>query len=281
MPFFRYPSRRREVPLRLIVPNLLTTIALCCGLASVHFSLRADWNRALVAVFIAAVFDLLDGRAARLLKASSPFGTMLDSLSDFLAFGIAPAVLLHQWTLANPEIRGMRDRDADVLALASMMTFVLCSGLRLARFTAATRQVRSSNSPPPPEPRPSPLAQKFFTGLPTPAAAAAVLIPPMLETSSRVNYRVPDGIVIVYTFVIAILMIGRQPMFSLKKIRIPRRFVAPLLVAVGLIVVFFTKYPWIIICIFAGGYLLSAPFSYMAYKRAVRQLRAADVPAVA
>jgi CDP-diacylglycerol--serine O-phosphatidyltransferase len=270
MPFFRYPDRRREVPLRMIIPNLLTTIALCSGLASVHFSLKADWDMALKAVLVAALFDLLDGRAARLLKATSPFGTMLDSLSDFLSFGMAPAVLLHEWTLREPQVLG---RDADVFALAAMMTFVLCSGLRLARFTAATRQVRSSAAPAP-EPRPNPLASKYFTGLPTPAAAAAVLIPPMLDISPKVHVRLYDWVVILFTFVVAFMMIGRQPMFSLKKIRIPRRLVAPLLVLVGLFVVAVIKFPWITAAVVAGGYLLTAPLSYTSYRRAVRRQRA-------
>lgn len=265
---------RREVPLRMIVPNLLTTIALCSGLASIHFSLRAEWDMALKAVLVAALFDLLDGRAARLLKATSPFGTMLDSLSDFLSFGVAPAVLLHEWTLRDPEIRG---RDADALALAAMMTFVLCSGLRLARFTAATRQVRTAApSPPPPDARPNPLAQKFFIGLPTPAAAAAVLIPPMLQVSTTVHVRMPDWAVILLTFVISGMMIGRQPMFSLKKIRIPRPMVAPLLVLVGLLVVMVAKFPWLTFAMIAGGYLLSTPISFIAYRRAARRLAAEE-----
>lgn len=300
MPFFRYPHRRQQVPIRTIIPNLLTTIALCSGLASVHFSLQTQWDMALKAVLVAALFDLLDGKAARLLKATSPFGTMLDSLSDFLSFGVAPAVLLHEWTL-KPEVPGS---DADVFALAAMMTFVLCSGLRLARFTAATRQVRTAAPPAPaptlesalptspgrgptlrtapgspnPEPRPNPLASKFFTGLPTPAAAAAVLIPPMLDISPKIHFHLQPWAVILFTFLIAFMMIGRQPMFSLKKLRIPRRLVAPFLVLVGLCVVSVAKFPWVTAAVIAGAYLLTAPISYLVYRRDLERLRA-DSPA--
>src|SRR5579862_5577676 len=118
MVFIGYPHRRRAVPFRLLLPSLITTIALCSGLASIHFSLKASalrgfggpevvnpevdrrWEKALACIFLAAFFDMLDGRAARLLRAQSPFGAVLDSLSDFLCFGVAPALLLHQWTLS-------------------------------------------------------------------------------------------------------------------------------------------------------------------------------------
>jgi len=304
MVFIGYPGRRREVPFRLILPNLLTTIALCSGMASIHFSMKAaaaaaaggemgpiasgrlnDWEKAMAAIFVAAVFDMLDGRAARLLKAQSPFGAMLDSLSDFLAFGIAPGVLLHQWTLKNATfpkpVASILGEDADAFALAAVMTFVLCSALRLARFTAGTKQVRPPQGAPPPAPveaRPSSLASKFFVGMPTPAAAAAVLIPPMMENSSRIGYRVADWLVILFTFLIAGLMIGRQPMFSFKKVRIPRRLVAPFLVVVGLFVVMAAKHPWLTGVILAGGYLLTTPFSILSYRK-MQRIAAGDTVA--
>src|SRR3954453_6143427 len=125
-------SRKRAIPLRMIIPNLLTTVALCSGLASIHYSLKHDWDRALMAVGVAVIFDMLDGRAARLLRAASPFGAIMDSLSDFLSFGVAPGILLHQWMLSRYPLIG----ENDVFVLAALMTFVLCSALRLARFTA-------------------------------------------------------------------------------------------------------------------------------------------------
>lgn len=295
MVFIGYPSRRREVPFRLILPNLLTTVALCSGMASIHFSMKAsaaiasgesavaagllrinDWEKAMAAIFVAAIFDMLDGRAARLLKAQSPFGAMLDSLSDFLAFGVAPGVLLHQWTLKNATfpkpVASILGEDADAFALAAVMTFVLCSALRLARFTAAAKAVRLPHGVAPvPAPsadiRPNPLASKFFVGMPTPAAAAAVLIPPMMENSSKIGYHVADWLVILFTFLIAGLMVGRQPMFSFKKVRVPRRLVVPLLVTIGLVVVMAAKHPWLTGVVLAGGYLLTTPFSIVSYRK--------------
>ena len=297
MIFIGYPHRRRAVPFRLVLPSLLTTIALCSGLASIHFSLKAgghaavaaasvaagdlaaavardlaaaaadrNWEKALACIFLSAVFDMLDGRAARLLKAQSPFGAVLDSLSDFLCFGVAPGLLLHQWTLSDCTVFG---RKADALGLAAVMTYILCAALRLARFTAAARVVKlAPGVPPPPEPRPpGPHATHFFVGLPSPAAAGAVLIPPMLAVAAFPHYATPDYLVVPYTLLIAGLMIGRQHMFSFKKVRIPRRWVVPFLVLIGLGVVGIAKFPFLTVALLCGGYLLTTPLSISTHRR--------------
>jgi len=286
MPFIAYPHRRRTVPFRLLLPNLLTTIALCSGMASIHFSLKAGalpqaqadpvWEKALGCIFLAAVFDMLDGRAARILKAQSPFGAMLDSLSDFLCFGVAPALLLHQWTLNDVEIN---NRSADAVGLAAVMTYVLCAALRLARFTAAARVVKlAPGVPPPPEPRPSPHAFKFFVGMPSPAAAGAVLIPPMLAVSTFPHAQTPDGVVILFTFLISGLMVGRQPMFSFKRVRIPRRWVVPFFVLIGLVVVGAAKFPFFTAALVCGAYLLTTPLSMVMHRRLMVGSRPEPVP---
>src|SRR6185295_10381274 len=123
-------KREREVPIRRLIPNLLTSTALCCGLAALHFSLRGEWDHACLAVLFSAVFDALDGRAARLLRVSSRFGAVLDSLSDFLSFGVAPAMILYQWQIGKQDLLG----KYEFLGVAAVMLFALCSALRLARF---------------------------------------------------------------------------------------------------------------------------------------------------
>lgn len=253
----RRVRRARSIPLRRVLPNLLTTLSLCSGLASLHFSLEAHWDRAIAAIAVAAVFDVLDGGAARLLRASSKFGAVLDSLSDFLSFGVAPALVMHEWML----------KSAGAGGLAATMTFVLCSALRLARFTSARRA-----------PTGSPLS-RYFVGMPTPAAAGAVLIPAMLYLSEWVGYAAPSPIVIAYTLAIALLMISRQPMFSLKKLRIPRRVVPLLLVATGLLVALASKDVWLAGVAVFGGYLCTLPLSIGAYRRARRGWLHASAPA--
>ena len=291
--FINYPHKKSTVPLRIVVPNLFTTVAMCCGLASIHYTLKQDWDRAMFAVILSAVFDSLDGRAARLLKVTSPFGEVLDSLADFLSFGLAPAMLLHQWMLKDQEF-----------GLLAVTIFVLCSAMRLARFTAAAR-------PGPPlapgeEQRQVLIKAKFFQGLATPAAAGAVMVPVMLAYSRVVGphlrpwFGMPVGIapeggmldalatptnafagpvVIAYTLVIAFWQISRVPMFSFKKMRINRRKVVPLLVAVGAVVVMAVKDLWLLIPMLALAYLATVLLSWPSQRRIVKR-PVADVPEI-
>lgn len=242
--------RRREpraatVPLRRVLPSLLTTLSLCGGLAGLHFALKGDFDRAVFALVFAGIFDLLDGAAARLLRATTRFGAVLDSLSDFLSFGVAPAVILHQWML----------KDAGALGIAATMGLALCSALRLARFTAARRT-----------PAGSPMS-RFFVGLPTPAAAAIVLAPVLLESSRHVAWRAPEWAVATLALGVAWLMVSRQPTFSLKKLRVPRRLVFPLLVGVGVVALLSAKDPALALAIIAGCYVLSIPLSILLARR--------------
>jgi CDP-diacylglycerol---serine O-phosphatidyltransferase len=272
-------GRRSDMSVAALIPNLLTTLALSCGLASIHFSAKASvlwaaltaqhvaeeaaraqvlpfWERALAAILFSAIFDALDGRAARLLRVTSGFGAVLDSLSDFVSFGVAPALILHQWTLGDA-INNHPRQFPGVLGLFAVTTFALCSGLRLARFTAA------ANAPAAPERGKSakPASSAFFVGMPTPAAAGAVLIPAMLDASPTFNLPLPDWLVVVYTLGLGFLMISRIPMFSLKKIRLGPAAVAPILVLVGFGVAGMITDPWLTLSIIAGAYVLSLPFA--------------------
>lgn len=264
-------AKNREVPVAALIPNLLTTLALSCGLASIHFSIRAAitrvqlenpdhapslptplhlWEWALAAILFSAIFDALDGRAARMLRVTSKFGTVLDSLSDFVSFGVAPAIILHQWTLSGYiNDAGPAARWHHTLGLIPVVTFALCSGMRLARFTAATYA-----------PKPGP-PSNFFVGLPTPAAAGLVLVPAMIDASRSISWQPPLWSVVAYTLLIAFLMISRVPMFALKRLRVSRYAVAPLLALVGIGVVMMFNDTWATISVVALLYLLSIPWS--------------------
>lgn len=266
--FIKLTPRSHKSGLPYLLPNLLTTAALGCGLASLHFSLRAGaasperaevmFQKAMAAVVIAGIFDALDGRAARLLRVTSKFGAVLDSLSDFLAFGVAPAVILYQWKL----------QGADLFGSAALMVFPLCSALRLARFTAAA--MPGGKEPPPKEPgsRPS----NFFVGMPTPAAAGVVLVPPMLFFSDRVKADSPAWVVALLTVCVGFAMISRLPMPSIKGIHVGRKFVAPLLVAVGLLIVAATKDVWATIAGLSILYLLLMPVGILLSLRSRRPM---------
>lgn len=277
--FLKYPSDRRAIPIRAIIPNLITTVSLCCGLAAIHFASRGEWNRAVAAVGLAAVFDALDGRAARLLRSASPFGAVLDSLADFCSFGVAPAVILHQW-LQRPESDLAKPWAG--WALVAVMIYALCAALRLARFTAAA----GAAGPVPagagaarkalPGKTSAKIAAKFFVGMPSPAAAGAVLIPVMIDISPLIKWSVPAWGVVVYTAFIAFLMVSRRPMYSFKKVKLRRGAVVPLLVGVGALVFVASRDPWLATGLLAAVYLATLPLAAVAHARLRRQALAAE-----
>lgn len=257
--FIKLGPNRREVPVAVLVPNMVTTLALCSGLASLHFILSERWTHALFAILAAAIFDVLDGGAARLLRVSSKFGAVLDSLSDFLAFGVAPAMLLHQWILLPKT-----SRVIDTLSLIAVMVFAVCSALRLARFTSAIGN--------PPQATPKTAAKHkprvFFVGMPTPAAAGAVLVPAYLH-ASQLNgesfkldlTRIPEWVIAVYTVVIALLMVSRIPMFALKGLKISRRSVAPIMVILAVVAVLLLKQTWLTLAGLSVAYIATIPLA--------------------
>jgi CDP-diacylglycerol--serine O-phosphatidyltransferase len=241
------------VPLRKLIPNLITVAAMCSGVASLYFSSKpmiagddTNLKRAVGAIGMAAILDALDGRAARLLKATSRFGESLDSLADFVSFGIAPAVLLYRWSQGHASPFGAH---AESVAVMTFVLFALCSALRLARFTATARKKKLNAKP-----------SRFFTGLPTPAAAGAVLIPPMLELSD-LGLRLPTWAVLLWTTLLAAHMVSRVPMYSGKGARVPRRFAVPLMVAIGLLVAGVAHDAWLTMSAVCLAYVLSAGLS--------------------
>lgn len=277
--FLKLGPRRRDFPVAAIIPNLLTTLALCCGLASLHYSLQLQWDKAMAAIVLSGVFDALDGRAARLLRVTSKFGAVLDSLSDFLSFGVAPALLLQQWMYDQDKLNG-RFR---AVALTAFMTYALAAALRLARFTAdtpkptradGTRTEPEADVAKPPIEKPA----QYFTGMATPAAAGCALAPVMLARSDTIAYTMPAWGVAAWTFVVGLLMISRVPMFSLKSMRLSRRAVAPVLLTVGILVVGLLRDPWLTIAGISAAYLLTVPFTILATMRRGRADIVLDEP---
>lgn len=244
------PAQRpaRTVRLKRLVPNMITTAALCCGVAALHFAVKAEWDRALGLVATAAVLDALDGRAARLLRVTSPFGATLDSMADFVSFGVAPAFMLFRWRL----------QDVDQIGLIIGVVYALCAAMRLARFTAMAKKGKTT-----------PWGSSYFMGMPTPAAAGTVLIPLLLAESKKLDLELPVWVVALHTLFIAILMVSKLPMFSFKHMKIRRAFVVPLLVLVGAVVVAGTRDTWLTIAALSGAYLLLLPVSVAMAKRVV------------
>lgn len=234
-------SRRfRPLPMRTLVPNSITVLALCAGLTAIRFALQARWEMAVAAIIVAGVLDGLDGRLARLLKGTSRFGAELDSLSDFVSFGIAPGVVLYTWSL----------QDAGGVGWIAVLVFGVSCALRLARFNTAIDD---------PD-RPLYMAN-FFTGVPAPAGAGLALLPMMLSFQDLEEiFRLPV-VIVPYLIGVAILMVSRLPTYSLKRIRVARDHILFALMAVGLFAALMISYPWTVLTAVGGLYLLSIPVS--------------------
>jgi CDP-diacylglycerol---serine O-phosphatidyltransferase len=244
--------RRRRVTAQSInrmIPNALTLVALCSGLTAIRFGLQERWEAAVVAVLVAMLFDALDGRIARLMDAASELGAQLDSLSDVIAFGVAPAVLIYLWTLS----------DAGGIGWAACLVYAACCALRLARFNAALG-----------EEHPAPLVTRYFVGVPAPAAAGLALLPLILSFVFGDDLLRTNGVSIVVLLAVAFLMFSRVPTFSAKglKLRAPHRHFA----FVGLVVVvaLLISETWIVVSLITLAYLASIPISVMQHHREQR-----------
>lgn len=236
----------RSLPFNRLLPNILTVLALCAGLTSIRFALQEKWQTAVVAIILAALLDSLDGRIARRFGGVTKFGAELDSLADFVSFGVAPAVNLYLWSLYR--LGGFGWVFALVLAV--------CCALRLARFNTRLGETDLPS-----------WAPNFFTGLAAPAAAASALLPLMLsfELGDTV-FRQPFLVMLVAVGV-AILMISRLPTYSFKQFRVPHRYVLPMLLLVGLIAAMVMTVTWITLSIMVIAYLGTIPLAFRDYRR--------------
>ncbi|MDB5478647.1 MAG: pssA [Alphaproteobacteria bacterium] len=235
-----------------ILPNILTIAALCIGLTALRFGVEFKWTNAMLLVLIAAVLDGLDGMVARLLKASSPFGAELDSLSDFVSFGVVPSVLLYQWSL----------RDADPFGWVASLLLCVAVALRLARFNVKNSTPAASSE--------TPATQKsFFEGVPAPAGAILALVPMMV--GFKIYSDDPEGapnsyLVAIWVIFIAGLMVSRLPTFSLKRLRLRQRHTFPILVLAALFASALASEPWLTLILCSLGYLASIPYAVKRYK---------------
>ncbi|MCI0430516.1 MAG: CDP-diacylglycerol--serine O-phosphatidyltransferase [Rhodospirillales bacterium] len=244
------PHRLRDQSLNRLIPNMLTIGALCAGLTAVHFGLQGHWERAIIALVVAGILDGLDGRIARLLNGSSRFGAELDSLSDFVSFGVAPALLLYYWTLKD--LRGL----GWVLALV----FAVCCALRLARFNT---RIDNADLPA--------WTGKFFTGVPAPAGAGLAITPMIATFEFGPGYVDQPAVVGAVLLAVSLLMVSQVPTFSLKRIRVPHHNVVPALLVVGLLAACLVSIPWITLLAVGAVYIASIPWSISAYGKLSRQ----------
>jgi CDP-diacylglycerol---serine O-phosphatidyltransferase len=260
MPFSPFESSRSEarlrrfrlIPVRTLVPNLITLLALCAGLTAIRFAVEGKLEWSLGAIVFAAVLDGIDGRVARLLKGTSRFGAELDSLADFVNFGVAPALILYFWTLHDLKSAGW----------IAALVFAIAGGLRLARFNV---MIDDPNRPA--------WAGNFFVGMPAPAGAIAVLLPVYMHFLDVPHVVIIPQVTFVYTLAIGFLMVSRLPVFSGKRLgtRVPPDLV--LIVFIGVVLFFglLISYPWEVLTIGTIIYLGSLPFGVLSYREHARR----------
>ena len=251
-----YKSRReqrlrrfKQVPIRILVPNLITLLALCSGVTAIRLGMEGRYELAVGAVILAIVLDAIDGRLARFLKGTSRFGAELDSLADFVNFGVAPAMLIYLWSLNSLKSLGW------LVALC----LAICCALRLARFNVAID-----------DPDKPAWMMNFFTGAPAPAGAGLAMAPMYLGFLGLI----PDGhsvawLVLPYIAAVALLMVSRVPTFSAKTLgsRISRDLVLPLLGVAALAVVTLIAFTWEMLTAMSILYIALLPVGIRSYRR--------------
>jgi CDP-diacylglycerol---serine O-phosphatidyltransferase len=249
--------RFRAIPVRTLVPNMITLLALCAGLTAIRLAaVEKSYEWALAAIVFAAMLDGLDGRIARMIKGQSRFGAELDSLVDFVNFGVAPGLILYFWVL----------HELGNLGWIAAMVFAICAGLRLARFNVA---IDDPNRPA--------WMSNFFTGVPAPMGAITVLLPMYIYF---LGLRVPAVLTFLYTLAIAFLMVSRLPVFSGKKLgkRVPPEMVLPVVVLVVLSIVVLITFPWQLLTIGTLAYLAALPLGWLSARDYQRKDAAAAQP---
>jgi len=245
---------RRGIPLRAVTPNAVTALALCFGLTGVRFGISGEWDKAVGAIVIAGVLDGLDGRIARLLKAESRFGAELDSLSDVIAFGVSPAVVLYLWSLSYVPKYGW------VIAL----THAVCCALRLARYNAAIDAAAPPRK-----------AAGFLTGVPAPAGAAMALLPLILWLATGWDRLQATYVVAPWTIIVALLMISDLATYSWTSIRLRRGMRLPALLLIGLAGASLLTATWATLSVAVILYAVAIPLAVRSYAR-IRRLRATE-----
>ncbi len=252
-PPFGRPRRMTPLSINRLLPNILTLLALCAGLTAIRYGLQDRFQAAVIAIIIAAILDGLDGRLARRLGSTSRFGAELDSLSDFLSFGVAPAMLIYLWTM----------NGAGSLGWALVLLFPVCSALRLARFNTGLNE----------DTKPPVWMAGFFTGVPAPAGAALVLLPMMLSFETGdwgadfFGHPILVGLVMA---AVSALMVSRIPTYSFKKVRVPPGYVLPVLILIAALATLLVTAPWHMFPLLGLLYASTFPFSIKAAMKAKR-----------
>ncbi len=235
---------RAEKPEKLsliqLIPNMLTIAAICAGLTAIRFGVHGNYEIAVQLILVAAILDGLDGRIARMLGSDSKMGAELDSLADFLNFGVAPGLLLYFWALTDMRSAGW----------IAVLIYSICCVLRLARFNVSRKEDDATDS-------------AFFTGIPSPAGAMLVMLPMFFSFAFTEAPILPDLVLALYISVIGLMMISRIPTWSFKKTRIPRVNVKYFLVAFAVVGAAVLTYPWVSLVLLCFAYVTTVTWVWL------------------
>lgn len=244
---------KKPIPFIKLIPNFITLLGLVAGMSAIRFGLDGRWEKAIYCVLIAAVLDGIDGRIARMLNATSPFGAELDSLCDFANFGVIPALLVYLWSFQQYEYK--------ILSWGCILLFIVCMALRLARFNTTIFQEVGSNKK----------IDNFFTGVPGPCGALLGLVPMILDFEMGsllgVSFRSHTIIIDLYIIIVAFLLTSRLPTFSTKNINIRPEYLSLVMVAFAVIIISLIIYPWYLLPAAALVYMFSIPVCYFINKK--------------
>ena len=218
------------------VPNSITILSLCCGLSSIRFSILNEWKISILLIIFAGIFDFFDGWFAQKLKGGSSFGAELDSLSDVISFGVAPSILIYLWTLS----------DLKSLGWSLCLFFVVCSALRLARFTTdinlSPKEIDSNI---------------YFVGVPSPAAAGLTLLPVFIYLEFDFSLLKNPYINLLNLGIIGFLMVSKIPTISLKKINLKNKYSPWIILLISTLSIGFISNVWLTLIIISFVYIIS------------------------
>lgn len=262
-------KRPRGIPLRTLVPNAITALALCTGLFSIRYAIAGEWEKAVAAVVLAAFLDMMDGRIARMLKGQSRFGAELDSLSDVTAFGVAPAIILYQWMIAQLEPYGDAENLWARYGWLVALAHAVCGALRLARFNAAIDVEEQPHK-----------SAGFLTGVPAPAGAGLALLPIFLWLWTGAEIFHEPLLVAPWAALVAFLMVSNLATFSWSSLKLRRSVRFGAIVVMALIGAALLTAPWETLSVAAILYAALIPLSIASYAKVKRQRRPAAAPAV-
>jgi CDP-diacylglycerol---serine O-phosphatidyltransferase len=252
--------RLREQPISRLFPNMITLAGLCCGLSSIRYAMLGRWEMAVGFIIMAAILDGMDGRLARKLGVTSVFGAQLDSLSDFLCFGISPVLVLYMWLLHDGSIQSLKG-----IGWAVVLFFAVCTALRLARFNTGLFDDQKE-----------PWEKQFFVGVPSPAGGILALLPLIISLGFD-HFTVHPALACLHVVIVGTLMASRIPTYAGKHIRIKHEYIPGFMIACSFLLVLFIIEPWIFLTTISIIYLISIYFSTRRW-RALKAESAANNP---